>query len=75
MEEDFMRFVGRGIAAQNAADSALEEQAKLALAPAGAKCAKCGRAFTAPGQYRYRGADGAAICRDARGCAVRAEGK
>ena len=42
------------------------EQAKLPLAPAasthGAVCAKCGRAFTTPGQYRYRGADGAAIC-------------
>lgn len=54
------------------------EQAKLPLAPAasthGAACAKCGRVFTAPAQYRYRGADGAAICRDARGCAVRAEG-
>jgi hypothetical protein len=55
------------------------EQAKLPLAPAasthGAKCVKCGRVFTVPGQYRYRGADGAAICRDARACAVRAEGR
>lgn len=54
------------------------QQAKLPLAPAasthGATCAKCGRAFTTPGQYRYRGADGAAICRDARACAVRSEG-
>ncbi len=55
----------------------IAQQAKLALAPAasthGAVCAKCGRVFAAPGQYRFRGADGAAICRDARGCAVRAE--
>lgn len=53
------------------------EQAKLPLATIHVErvCAKCGRAFTAPGQYRYRGADGAAICRDARACAVRAEGK
>lgn len=53
------------------------EQAKLPLAPAasthGAVCAKCKRVFTFASQYRYRGADGAAICRDARACAVRAE--
>jgi len=59
--------------------AAAQHQAKLALAPAasthGATCAKCGRVFTAPAQYRYRGADGAAICRDARGCAVRGEGQ
>ena len=59
--------------------AAAQHQAKLALAPAasthGAVCAKCQRVFTTAGQYRYRGADGAAICRDARGCAVRAEGK
>ena len=41
----------------------------------GATCVKCGRVFTAPAQYRYRGSDGAPICRDARACAVRAEGK
>ena len=52
-------------------------QAKLPLVPPasthGATCAKCGRAFTTPWQYRYRGADGAAICRDARACLARAE--
>jgi len=55
------------------------EQTTLPLTPRasthGATCAKCGRAFTTPGQYRYRGSDGAPICRDARACAVRAEEK
>lgn len=53
------------------------KQAKLPLTPTpsthGATCAKCGRVFTSPAQYRYRGADGAPICRDARACAVRGE--
>ena len=37
----------------------------------GAKCAHCGREFTAPSQYRYRGADGKPVCRDLRGCRAR----
>jgi len=77
--DDFMRFVGRGVAAQKAVDSVIAEQTTLPLTPRAsthaATCAKCGRAFSTPGQYRYRGSDGAPICRDARACAVRAEEK
>ncbi len=40
-----------------------------------ASCAKCKRVFTVPGQYRYRGKDGAPICRDERACLKRAEVK
>lgn len=54
------------------------EQAKLPLAPAasthGATCAKCGRVFKTTSEYRFRGNDGAPICRAARACAVREEG-
>ena len=51
---------------------------KFALAPAasthGATCAKCGRVFTAPGEYRWAAGLKGNICRNARACAVRAEG-
>ena len=39
----------------------------------GLSCAKCGRPFQSPSEYRFRGADGKAICRNERACREWAE--
>lgn len=48
-----------------------EAQELIAERIYGPACAKCGRTFTSPAQYRKRGADGKPICRDIRGCRQR----
>ncbi len=48
-------------AKQECADPLLTECKRLLALPP--KCAKCGRVFTSPAEYRLRGKDGKPICR------------
>lgn len=63
-------FLKRGQAAQRAVDEAID-RADVSQGGGAATCAKCGRAFRSPSEYRYAAGLKAFICRDERACKAR----